>query len=127
MKYLFGTITTLLVILSFTNRKCEHVFTQVEQPVIKIEHPGFSGAILSVHIYKSGLQEGKELICVKCFHIQKQKIDYGQPEQIGSLVWPQTSPLNGVYDTVLSKTMGSMGSLILKVDTLRWSKVEPVK
>lgn len=114
MKYLFGIITTTLVILSFTNHKCEHVFTQVEQAAIKIERPDLYGSMtLPAYHWPTGTQQGKELICVKCFHVQKQVLDYGKPDTQRSLVWPDTSPLNILCDTV-----SSMGVMFLKVDSL---------
>jgi hypothetical protein len=107
--------------------KCEHKFVAVEEPVIKIE-PLYGGVTLPVYHWPSGIQDGKDIICVKCFHVQKQKIDYGQPEQPGSLFWPNSSPLNIIWDTSRLTTIGSAGGLTLKVDsTIQWSKVEPVK
>lgn len=129
-------LTTFLLIIviatyfiqGFNQPKCEHVFTHVEQPVIKISEPVFTlgGGVYHEYSWPSGMQEGKDIICVKCFHVQKQKIDYG-PEQRRSLVWPDTSPLNICWDTTRSMTAGSVGGLFLKVDTLQWSKVKPVK
>jgi hypothetical protein len=129
MKYVFGIITSALITLSFIGNKCEHVFTQVEQQLIKVERPSLSGSIVfPIYSWPSGIQDGQDIICVKCFRVQKQKIDYGQPEQPGSLFWPNSSPLNIIWDTSRLTTIGSKGSLFLKVDsTIQWSKVEPVK
>jgi hypothetical protein len=78
-------ITTFLLLLAigayfvqgFNQPKCEHVYTAIEQPEIKIEQ-----GLRSVHsIYTvppTGKREGPELICVKCFHKQRQVLDYGQ-------------------------------------------------
>lgn len=81
MKYLIGAISAIVISLAFTGRKCEHVFTEVEQANIKIEQPGLTlnGQFYQPYSWPCGLQEGKELICVKCFHIQKQVLDYGKP------------------------------------------------
>lgn len=81
MKHLLGTIATLLIILSFAGRKCEHKFTAVEQAVIKIEQPNlWQGGYYTIPQWPTGLQEGKELICARCGLVQKQVLDYGQPE-----------------------------------------------
>ena len=81
MKYILGTITTILIILSFAGRKCEHKFTAVEQPVIKIERPNlWQGGYYTIPQWPSGIQEGKELICARCGLVQKQVLDYGKPE-----------------------------------------------
>lgn len=94
MKYLICAICALIVSLAFSDRKCEHVFTQVEQAAIKIEQPNLYGGItLSNYYWPSGLQEGKDLICVKCFHVQKQMLDYGQPVAIFYGL-PNNPPLN---------------------------------
>jgi hypothetical protein len=95
MKYLIGAICAFIVsiALSFDELKCEHVFTQVEQAAIKIEQPNlFGGSYYKIPHWPSGLQEGKELICVKCYYTQKQVLDYGQPEHGQSL----TGLLSGV-------------------------------
>lgn len=68
--------------MAFSGHKCEHAFTQIESPSIKIDQPNwFSGAhdhMPTWTKWPTGLQEGKELICVKCFHKQKQILDYGK-------------------------------------------------
>lgn len=81
MKYLIGAICAIVISLAFAGRKCEHVFTEVEQAAVKIERPNiFQGSYYTIPSWPSGLQEGKELICVKCFNVQKQVLDYGKPD-----------------------------------------------
>jgi hypothetical protein len=79
-------ITTFLLLLAigayfvqgFNQPKCEHVYTAIEQPVIKVEKG--SNFISGVYFAPpSGKREGPELICVKCFHRTKQILDYGRP------------------------------------------------
>lgn len=79
MKYLIGAICAIIVSLtvSFNSTKCNHVFTEVEQAAIKVERSiGWTNANVTVPL--TGIHEGKELICVKCFHVQKQVVDYGE-------------------------------------------------
>lgn len=77
MKYLIGAICTIIICIAFSGRKCEHVFTQVEQATIKVERETWKISIYTAP--PTGLQKGKELICVKCFHVQRQVLDYGEP------------------------------------------------
>jgi hypothetical protein len=85
MKYLICAVCAIIITMAFSGRKCEHEFTQVEQASVKIPRPCFLGDIQISYgdeswlSYPTGLQEGKELVCVKCFHVQKQMLDYGQP------------------------------------------------
>jgi hypothetical protein len=78
-------ITILLATIAmystaFYRPKCEHVFTQVEQATVKIEPASIYGSsVYAIGYFPSGLQDGKELNFVKCFHKQKQVVDYGQP------------------------------------------------
>lgn len=124
-------LTTFLLIIAFTayiaqgfnTAKCEHVFTQVENATIKIEHS--VGWISSIYTMPpTGLHEGKELICVKCFHKQRQVLDYGEPRPFG-LIWPDKS--YSLQDITLTDstfaTWGSNGGILLfKGDSLIWSK-----
>lgn len=86
MKYLIGAICAIVISPAFSGRKCDHVFTQVEQPTVKIERP-FQGAIAvfpeQIYSWPTGTMDGKDIICVKCFHRQKQLLDYGQPDNSG--------------------------------------------
>lgn len=98
---------------AFYRPKCEHVFTKVEQPEIQIEREGW---VSSVYIPPStGKQEGDDLICVKCFHKQKQILDYGNPIVPPNMFrWPSGSLIN-CCDT-LRRTLGSSG--LLSIDTI---------
>jgi hypothetical protein len=78
---------------AFYRPKCEHVFTEVEQAELEIERQGW---ICSVYTPPpTGKHEGKELICVKCFHKQKQILDYGKPIVTPNILrWPSGSLIN---------------------------------
>lgn len=83
MRYIIIFLIGAIALAAFKWPKCEHAFTKVEQPEIQIKREGW---VCSVYTPPpSGKQEGEELICVKCFHKQKQKIDYGQPNKRQSL------------------------------------------
>lgn len=66
------TAACLLLTLAFSFKKCDHVFTNVVQPEVKAN----IGTSVMLPV---GKQEGQEIICVKCFHRQKQVVDYGVP------------------------------------------------
>src|SRR5687767_834166 len=113
-------ITTFLLLLAivaylvqgFNQPKCDHVFTEVEQAEVKIDAMRFD-----LSIGKVGKQEGKELICVKCFRKQRQVIDYGNAIPTNSiginsgllgisalpLPWPYVLAGPFVYDSVTMK------------------------
>lgn len=116
MKYLLTVILCAFIAASFTSRKCEHVFVEVEQANIKVEQPELSigSMIYQPYGWPTGLQEGKQLVCVKCFHIQKQVLDYGKPAS-GTLTWPRGSVINAgpCYDTLFAIPKDGW----LKVDT----------
>jgi hypothetical protein len=120
-------ITTFLLLLiiaayfiqGFNQPKCDHVFTQVEQANVKIGRPELTlgGGVYQEYTWPTGLQEGKELICVKCFHKQRQLLDYGPPEQT-AYRWPDIASIKGCCDTVGSIT-GSLGRIsFIKADTI---------
>jgi hypothetical protein len=58
-----------ILTIAFDAQKCEHIFTAVEQP--------------SINAVTFSYGDGKELVCVKCFHKQMQVINYG-PAAIGN-------------------------------------------
>lgn len=122
-------ITTFLLILliatyviqGFNAPKCKHIFVSVEQETIKIEQPKWSGVddlMPPWTKWPTGLQEGKELICVKCFHKQKQVLDYGEPS-VGTLVWPERSIINKAdcCDSINMKLLIG-GSGLIKFDSI---------
>lgn len=117
MKYLFGTFVLTLVALSFAGPKCDHVFTEVEQAEIKIEQPAWNRGIIypegEVYQLKSGKVEGADLICVKCFHKQKQILDYGQPQKQNEFGF---TPI-GIGDNPCD-TLHVFGRIYFKLDTL---------
>lgn len=69
-------IICCVLMMAFNSQKCEHVFVSVEQAEIKMQTAQTVYAI--GHAWPSGKQEGQELVCVKCFHRQRQIIDYGE-------------------------------------------------
>lgn len=70
--------TVAIYSTAFINTKCDHVFTAIEHANIEIEQPSLYGiGDLPLYSWPTGLKEGKDLICVKCFHKQKQVLDYG--------------------------------------------------
>lgn len=81
---------------AFYRPKCEHVFTKVEQPLIKVQ-PMIESMTLEARDEPRGKEEGDDLICVKCFHKQKQVIDYGKAGTftLGDWYW---SGMTGVPD-----------------------------
>lgn len=112
MKYLIGAICAIIfsITLSFDDKKCEHVFTQVEQAEVKVEQS--SSWVSAIYTAPpTGIHEGSDLICVKCFHKQKQIIDYGN----AAPAYPGASLLN-CCDT-LHATSTSKGSMFLTGDT----------
>lgn len=110
MKYLLAILLAGFIALSFISRQCDHVFTEIEQAAIKIEQPDLplGGTIYRPYIWPTGTQEGKELICVKCFHRQKQVLDYGQPASGTSFTdWPYRMTATSL-DTLLFLKGGSL-------------------
>jgi hypothetical protein len=59
---LFFIVCLTSLTISFDAKRCDHVFTGVEQANVK------AGMIV--------MAEGKDLICVKCFHRQKRIVNY---------------------------------------------------
>lgn len=113
--FLLTILLWAFIIQGFNAPKCKHVFTQVEQATVKIDRPDLE---LGGVIYKegeesawpSGKVEGAELICVKCFHKQKQILDYGEPTS----GIPFDAGVNALaYDSIALSNWGST----LKVDT----------
>lgn len=73
LSILFGI---MLLIVAFDAKECQHIYVSVEQEEIKCEpiRPmNLLGTVSPV-----GIQQGKELVCVKCFHIIRQKLDFGE-------------------------------------------------
>jgi hypothetical protein len=112
-----GIAEWVIFAVSFKVPKCDHVFTRVEQANVKIEPFSIS---LGSSGYASGLKEGNELICVKCFHMQKQMLDYGKLDLFTLAVNDTTLTKFFSCDSIL--TMGSSGLSFIKGDTLIWSK-----
>lgn len=111
-----------LIISSFNLPKCDHVFVQVEQANLKIKNPDMSGSVMLLpYSWPTGIQEGKELVCVKCFHRQKQLLDYGQPI---SSPYPEIQLPESLHSFSLADScyFNSGRTLSVKGDTLLWSK-----
>lgn len=64
----------MLLAMAFDAKKCDHIFTNIISPEVKMPMIIMGGEINPIG--KIGKHEGPELICVKCFHRQKQVIDY---------------------------------------------------
>lgn len=82
MKYLFGLITTTLIVWSFMSPKCTHMYVPLEKSYLKAKPLYEGGTIIYPEQWYNqpkGVHDGKELVCIKCFHQTIQKIDYGQP------------------------------------------------
>lgn len=56
--------------------KCKHIYVAVEQPEIN----GETGAVLSLGRF--GKHEGRDIVCVKCHHLRKQIVNYGEGGQL---------------------------------------------
>lgn len=78
----------IFVLTAFDAGKCDHAFTIIQQPEIKVEVDGHIGSSIYT-APTNGKQVGPELICVKCFHKQRQIIDYGdyKPVFLGGSGW----------------------------------------
>lgn len=105
-------------IVAFNFPQCEHVYTAIEQPVIKVEKGSnfISGVYFAPPTSK---HEGPALICVKCFHKTKQVLDYGESDCISSGLTLEALRL--CCDTV-NATRLSLGDMFLKADSIRWVK-----
>jgi hypothetical protein len=112
-------LTAAYFIQGFNAPECKHVFVEVEQATIKVEQPEFTlgGGAYQEYSWPTGIQEGKELICVKCFHKQKQVIDYGKPEKQSSF-WPPVKGIN-CCDSIKLLNSGNIGAVILKRGVLQ--------
>lgn len=57
---------------------CKHIYVAVEPVEVKISYtmPTYTLANIPRET-KKGKHEGQEIVCVKCFHVRKQILDYG--------------------------------------------------
>lgn len=118
MRYIIIALIAALSLAAFNWPKCEHKFTAVEAASVQMEQPclRLGGGVYQEFSWPSGIHEGKELICVKCFHIQKQVLDYGQAFKGPTLTeWLHNGRLATIIDTCLPITMGTMGAI--SIDT----------
>lgn len=76
MRKIIIILAAIVFIMAFNNHKCEHIYVAVEPTLTKVNQ-GFEMKP-SVYPCISGIQDGKELICVKCFNRIRQKVDYGK-------------------------------------------------
>ena len=72
-----AAFSILVIASAFYEPKCDHVFTMVVQSEIKKRPIIFEGEINPIGVFHNGKEEGDGIICVKCFHRQKQILDYG--------------------------------------------------
>lgn len=59
---------------------CDHIYTTIHEKEVKIKQ-WRSNTMLPMIIPDTmitGKHEGQQLVCVKCFHLTKQILDYGQ-------------------------------------------------
>jgi hypothetical protein len=104
----------------------EHVFTAVEQSEIKVHdqviklgwHP--SGAT----IWPSGKLNGRELICVKCFHKQKQILDYGQSGAYAVPMFHDTMPRLGMVGNTTGASLPDTSGDSIKVTAPFWVETD---
>lgn len=61
---------------AYDTLKCKHIYVAVEQPEVS----GETGAVLSLGRF--GKHEGRDIVCVKCLHVRKQIVSYGEGGQL---------------------------------------------
>lgn len=73
-----GSILFFVVAFSLVafNDECKHIYVAVEQPEVS----GETGAVLSLGRF--GKHEGRDIVCVKCLHLRKQIVNYGEGGQL---------------------------------------------
>lgn len=71
--------------LKLTLKVCQHIYVAVEQPEV-------NGGFSTLSIGHFGKHEGKEIVCIKCHHVRKQIVDYGQAGQLGPRLTLETRP-----------------------------------
>lgn len=67
-----GAIVQLFFLIMAYKSECKHIYVAVEQSETNVDF-GF----ISLGNWRIGKQEGKEIVCVKCYHVRKQIVDYG--------------------------------------------------
>lgn len=69
-----------LCVFAFNAKKCDHIYVSVEQAEVKINQSatGTSSFEYILPSWRSGKHDGKELVCVKCFNVVRQILDYGE-------------------------------------------------
>lgn len=65
---------TLVVLSSWQSKECDHIYVAVEPTELKD-----GNWRNTVSPYLTGKQEGKELVCIKCFKRVRQIVEYGIP------------------------------------------------
>lgn len=77
---MFVAIAAMFAIFSFRNSECQHVYVLTIQPYVKVERPHFQSELDNLmpldSRWPNGKQEGAEIVCIKCFHITHQILDY---------------------------------------------------
>lgn len=127
MKIVIIIIAAIAVYLTaFIDRKCEHKFVHLESDTIKINPSNSIGWSFGIYVAPpTGLHEGEKIICVKCFRVQKQMINYGDGHHSLNMIWHDTSLRFNNYDTLVVGMSGQ--TLILKGDSLIWDNIHKHK
>lgn len=71
----------LLGVMAYDRPSCQHIYVAVEQKEVKVKYPNAQ----EIAIYRTpptGKHEEGQLVCVKCFHLTKQIVDYGNPVRL---------------------------------------------
>lgn len=125
-KLLFiAAVIGIAAMVAFKDHACQHVFVSVVKDSVKIVLPVVQYDIRPIeYSWPSGIQEGQEIVCVKCFDKRKQVLDYGQPQaQPHMPIWGSTINArlwqgSGVTTGPDSCVTRSLGKIVLDADTL---------
>lgn len=110
-KWVSGPAIESFRLVTADTSKCKHIYIAVEQPEVKAS---FSFFTVDTVVYPpSGKRDGKELVCVKCFHLRKQIIDYGDGS---GYYFPNTNIVDtmGVLKARLYKRFAKEDMLIIQ-------------
>lgn len=80
-KLLVVLIMIVIASIAWNDKECDHIFVEVQEAEIKVNGAFIFSYSIDTIVY--GKHEGNQLVCVKCFHKQKQLIDYGQRPETG--------------------------------------------
>ena len=116
MKKIFILVVLFASALTAWNAKeCSHIFVEEEQAEIKVSRSFLFTYSTNIDTIVYGKHEGIDLVCVKCFHKQKQVVDYGDRQQIGF----QTPAILDTTEIIFG------GSILDTGHILRWATPVP--